>query len=129
MKSTLPLTYEEAMAAIKKLAGELHEMIAHRDRCANHSVLHRFQTLASHVGVTRLSGEIADVVRRYSIECPHCKGPLILGDWHLVDRETLLKCPVCKQFTPRRKHAATVAIEELIGLAPVLVQDLFAQEK
>lgn len=129
MKSTLPLTYEEALAAIKKLAGELHEMIARRDQCANHSMLHRLKTLASHVGVTRLSGQIVDVVRRYNLECSRCKRPLILGDWHLVDRETLLKCPVCKQLTPRAQHADAIALEGLISLAPVLVQALFAQEK
>lgn len=133
MKSNPPLTSEEVINLIcdekDGLALQLHKEIAYRNASADHSSMHCCKTLASDTKVARIRKEIVNVMRRYSLQCEHCGKESILGSWHLLERETLFRCPECNRFTPRPQHKDSYALEDLFPLIPAPLQDLFAEEK
>ena len=133
MKSNLPLTLEDAVNLIcdekDGLALKLHKEIAYRNASADHSGMHCCKTLASDTKVLRIRQEIVGVVKRGLLQCEYCKDDHAIGTWHLVDRETLLKCPTCKHLTPLVKHKESFVLNALLPLVPVPLQELFAQEK
>lgn len=134
MKSNLPLTLEEVLKLIcdekEGLALRLWTLICHRNDAANQEDVpyHYMEVLTDDVNIVRTRQEIADVVRRYNLQCEHCEKESILGHWHLLENETLYRCTECNRFTPRHQHKDSYALEDLFKLAPVPLEDLFAEE-
>ena len=133
MKSNAPLTLEEILKLIcdekEGLAMKLHKEIAYRNASADYSGMHCCKTLASDTRVARIRQEIVNTMRRYSLQCRYCLNESILGSWHLVEGETLYKCPKCNRFTRRQQHRDSQELEELFPLIPVPLEDIFAEGK
>jgi len=130
-KSDLSLTYDKVMTAISAEASGFCRAIQERHYSAINSPREGafIGALAAHTRVIQLESKIADIVRRYAMRCLHCEDVSVLGDWYLVDRDTLLKCPKCNQITPRQQWAEAEGFEKLISLSCSTPSNLFAKEK
>jgi len=130
-KSDLSLTYDKVMTAISAEASDFCRAIHERHYSAvNFPRAEAFiGALAAHTRVIQLESKIASIVRRYAMKCLRCEDVSVLGDWYLVDRGTLLKCPKCNQITPRQQGAETEGLEKLISLSCSTPSNLFAKER